>query len=105
MTRIMTRKAALQARLKDLQGRIGAIGQELESHQAQDWEDQAIEREDDQVLEGMGRSAQAEARAINAALARIASGEYGFCAKCGNEISDERLDLLPYTPFCKDCAP
>jgi hypothetical protein len=28
----------------------------------------------------------------------------GICQKCGGDISAERLDLLPSTPFCKNCA-
>lgn len=105
MTQVESRKAALEARMADLQGRIGAIEAELDSHNAQDWEELATEREGDEVLEGMGLSAQAEIRAIRAALDRITAGDYGFCAKCGAEISQERLDLLPYTPFCRSCAP
>lgn len=104
MTQVESRKAALEARMADLQGRIGAIEAELDSHQSQDWEELATEREGDEVLEGMGLSAQAEIRAIRAALGRIAAGDYGFCAKCGAEIAAERLDLLPYTPFCRSCA-
>jgi RNA polymerase-binding transcription factor DksA len=104
MTSTQKRKAAMEARLKDLQGRMGAIEAELGSHQAQDWEDLATERESDEVLEGMGLSAQAEVRAIRAALDRISTGDYGYCAKCGAEISADRLDLLPYTPFCRSCA-
>ena len=41
---------------------------------------------------------------INAALQRIEDGSYGFCVTCGNEISQERLDVLPATPFCRNCA-
>ena len=104
MTRIKNRKAALDARLADLQSRMGAIEQELDSHQAQDWEEMATEREGDEVLEGMGVSAQAEVRAIQAALGRIASGVYGVCVRCGAEIAEERLDLLPYAPLCQNCA-
>ena len=104
MTSIKHRKAALESRLADLKTRMGAIEQELDSHQDQDWEEMATEREGDEVLEGMGLSAQAEVRAINAALGRIASGDYGFCVKCGTKIAEERLDLLPYAPLCQDCA-
>lgn len=104
MKRIEDRRAEMEARLLDLQGRMGAIEAELDSHQAQDWEELATEREGDEVLEGMGLSAKAEVRAIQAALARISTGEYGLCQKCGAEISEERLDLLPYTPFCRSCA-
>ena len=104
MTSIKNRKIALEARLTDLQSRMGAIQQELASHQDQDWEEMATEREGDEVLEGMGLSAQAEVRAIRAALGRVASGEYGVCVRCGAAIAEERLDLLPYAPLCRDCA-
>jgi RNA polymerase-binding transcription factor DksA len=104
MTSMKDRKAALEARLSDLNTRLGVIERELDSHQDKDWEEMATEREGDEVLEGMGLSAQAEVRAIRAALARIASGEYGFCVKCGAKIAEERLDLLPYAPLCQDCA-
>ena len=99
-----TRKAALQARLAQLTARIGEIGAELGAAHSRDWEDLATEREGDEVLETMGQSAEAEIRMIEAALRRIALGTYGECARCGVEITPERLDLLPYTPFCRDCA-
>jgi RNA polymerase-binding transcription factor DksA len=104
MKRMEDRRAQMEARLRDLEGRMGAIEAELDSHQTQDWEDLATEREADEVLEGMGLSARAEVRAIEAALARISAGDYGFCLKCGAKIAEERLDLLPYTPFCQNCA-
>jgi RNA polymerase-binding transcription factor DksA len=41
---------------------------------------------------------------IEAALARMASGDYGVCMHCGADISEARLDVLPFTPFCSTCA-
>ena len=42
---------------------------------------------------------------IDSALRRIEEeGEYGYCTKCGTEIAPERLDVLPQTPFCRNCA-
>jgi RNA polymerase-binding transcription factor DksA len=52
----------------------------------------------------MGLSAQQELRMIEGALHRIEEGEYGFCTKCGAPIGEERLNVLPYTPFCRNCA-
>jgi len=52
----------------------------------------------------MGQSGLAEIDVIRAALARIEDGSYGFCVKCGERISEERLDVLPATPFCRKCA-
>lgn len=104
MTSVDARKVQLEARLADLNGRLAAVEEELDSHEAKDWEEAATEREGDEVLETIGASGQAEIRQIEAALQRIAEGEYGYCAKCGAEIAAERLDLLPHTPFCRTCA-
>jgi RNA polymerase-binding transcription factor DksA len=104
MIPVSQRKTQLETRLRDLRSRLAVIDAELDSHQSKDWEDLATERESDEVLEGMGLSGQQEIRQIEAALARIVSGEYGICATCGDPISDERLNVLPCTPFCRDCA-
>ena len=98
------RQATLLALQADLTTRIISVKQELASHQNPDWEDQATEREDDEVLEARAASAQLELRQTKAALTRLEDGTYGICAKCGTEIEDARLDALPYTPFCKNCA-
>ncbi|MFN3938831.1 MAG: TraR/DksA family transcriptional regulator [Gemmobacter sp.] len=105
MTTVAERRAELERRKEYLGRRLGAIEAELESHEARDWEDMATEREADEVLEGIGVAGQQELRRIEAALQRIEAGEYGFCTKCGAEISEGRLDLLPETPFCAACAP
>lgn len=105
MKSVAERRGELLARQSDLMARIEGIGAELDSHEAKDWEEMAIEREADEVLEDLGQSARAELRMIEAALARIDEGEYGFCVSCGAEIAEERLDLLPATPFCRNCAP
>lgn len=104
MIPVSERKAVLEARLAEIKARLEGIEEELDSHNAKDWEELATERESDEVLEGIGLSGQHEIRMIEAALARIAEGEYGDCAKCGAEISQERLDVLPWTPFCRSCA-
>ena len=104
MTTIEERKTQLEDRREELIERMRQVEAELASHSTPDWEDQAIEQESDEVLERMGLSAQTEVAQIDAALGRIAAEEYGFCTRCGAEISAERLDLLPFTPFCRDCA-
>ena len=40
---------------------------------------------------------------IEAALARLDAGEYGWCADCGEEISDRRLAALPFATRCRAC--
>ena len=41
---------------------------------------------------------------VEHALGRVASGEYGICESCGKSIPIERLDVLPYSTLCVDCA-
>jgi RNA polymerase-binding transcription factor DksA len=41
---------------------------------------------------------------VRAALARLDAGTYGRCEECGREIGRERLNTLPHTPHCIDCA-
>ena len=50
------------------------------------------------------RRREIEIQRINAALMRISEGEYGFCSKCGENISPKRLEFDPSTPMCVDCA-
>ncbi len=100
-----TRRKQLETRHADLAARLAAIDGELDSHISADWEEMATEREGDEVLETMGLSAQQEMRMIEAALERLDEGNYGTCVTCGEAISDKRLDVLPYTPFCQRCAP
>jgi RNA polymerase-binding transcription factor DksA len=101
MKSISERKAQLEQRLAQLNNRITSIAEELVSHSAQDWQEMAVEREDDEMLEDLGLSAQAEIRMIEAALRRMEVGEYGLCVYCGEPISQARLDVLPGTPFCR----
>jgi RNA polymerase-binding transcription factor DksA len=40
---------------------------------------------------------------VNSALGRIEQGSFGRCEGCGGEILRERLEALPYTPYCVQC--
>lgn len=41
---------------------------------------------------------------VQDALDRIEAGTFGTCEDCGGKISEPRLDALPFTPYCIDCA-
>ena len=104
MTTLAERRKTLEDRLAYLRRRLAGIETELDHEPTHDFEDYATEHEDDEVLERLGTSGQQEIRAIEAALKRMDAGEYGFCVRCGDEVEAERLDLLPFAPFCKTCA-
>jgi len=41
---------------------------------------------------------------VNAALERIRAGKFGVCEQCGRTIDVQRLQAIPYTSYCIDCA-
>ena len=127
------RKTQLETRLNELDTRIHKIEDRLDDPVTKDWQDQAIERadlvkrlekiedrlddpkdpdveeraterEEDEVLEFQGNAGLKEMEMIRAALARIEADTYGDCLKCGAEISDARLDIVPHAALCRDCA-
>ncbi len=94
----------LKARLKELNARLHVIEGELDEPAATDAEERATEREGDEVLEELGMAGINEIRMIKAALERIAKGTYGICLSCEEEISGERLESVPHTGLCRNCA-
>jgi RNA polymerase-binding transcription factor DksA len=43
-------------------------------------------------------------QAVDAALERVHAGTYGDCVQCGRVIAPLRLEAIPYTSFCFECA-
>ena len=50
------------------------------------------------------RRREVEMARIDAALQRLAEGEYGSCVTCGERIEPGRLELDPAIPLCLGCA-
>lgn len=98
----MTQK--LNARMADLLARAEIIEDDLRHPLDADWSEQAVDLADDEALEGVDEVLRAEIRQIRHALARIASGTYGKCSKCGDEIARERLLARPIATNCFECA-
>ncbi|MBP2235173.1 RNA polymerase-binding transcription factor DksA [Sinorhizobium kostiense] len=94
----------LLRRKRELYGRLMKIEEDLEQPMNADVPDRVTERESDEVLEGLGLAGQSEIRAIDAALDRIAAGTFGICVRCGDPISQERLQAVPHAPLCQVCA-
>lgn len=41
---------------------------------------------------------------VERALARLDDGTYGSCLRCNKPINEARLEAMPATPFCIECA-
>ena len=97
-------RAQLEERLQLLTRQVDKIEQDLRKAQNPDWQERAIETENDEVLERLDAQSLAEVRQIHAALDRIEDGTYGTCSSCGEPISNKRLEAVPYAVTCIVCA-
>ena len=59
---------------------------------------------DRQLLTSIGTQDAIRLQQIENALDRINQDKYGRCIKCGKEIPEERLEVLPYPLMCIQCA-
>ena len=101
---INERRKQIKDRIAELSAYLRKIGDDLEQPLPADLEDQAIDLEDDEVLQRLSAAHSQELRLLNNALNRIAKGDYGICAKCGEDISQARLDAVPHAVICRNCA-
>jgi len=69
-----------------------------------DFAEQAIDTENDVVVEALDREGHIELQQIRHALKRIEDGSYGLCGKCGAQIQEARLMTIPETELCIVCA-
>jgi len=69
-----------------------------------DFAEQAVQRENDEVLDVLSDAEQRELEQLDAALARIDSGCFGICDACGADIDPLRLEALPSADLCIECA-
>ena len=103
MTEEQTKTSLLEKQAK-LQQRLDAIKKDLQEEHSKDWEEQAQERENDEVLEALAAEVSEELKQIAIALNKIDSGDYGICSGCGEDIAKERLEVLPDADLCIKCA-
>jgi DnaK suppressor protein len=69
-----------------------------------DFEEQAVQMENEEVLNALDAEGRATLRKIEHALQRIEAGNYDICAVCDTHIPIERLQVMPYAELCVDCA-
>ena len=56
------------------------------------------------MAQAADRQRQQRIRRLEAALERIAEGDYGWCVSCGEPIGSGRLEADPAVPTCIRCA-
>lgn len=98
--RLLTLREQLRDRLRRLQADRGHEQQALSA----DFAEQAVERENDEVLDRLDEASRADLASVEAALERIEQGRYGLCEHCGSPIESPRLRSMPQATSCAPCA-
>src|SRR5213594_3701037 len=97
---------ALGARRQEAEARYRqALAQQLSGTAAGDsegvhgWKASREGSADLEIMEALDRTL----RQIDAALARLRAGRYGFCSSCSDPIPLARLRALPFATLCVPC--
>ena len=94
---------ARRAEIFDLRKSLRSDWQTL-SEPERELEESAVKENMARNLERFDNRGQLEIDAIDQALVRLENGEYGYCATCGEPISEKRLNALPWARECVECA-
>jgi RNA polymerase-binding transcription factor DksA len=89
--------------LRDEAGGQEGSGSEIadyDQHQADQATETFLREQDAAISEGL----KTELEQVDAARAKMEAGTYGYCDRCSKEIPADRLEVLPYTVFCIQCA-
>lgn len=97
---LIAKRRALFAEVSTVETNLQQISEDREP----ELEEKAQEERDARLLDRLDGRGKAELEAIDQALARIESGLYGACVNCGEPIALGRLQAVPETSFCRDCA-
>ncbi|HKY70524.1 MAG TPA: TraR/DksA family transcriptional regulator [Nitrospira sp.] len=92
--------------LKEIEGSLGQSlteDQQRRLESARDVGDQALMDLDRELGISLMEMRNRRRQAIDEALTRLTEGTYGICAECGIEISERRLDAVPFAKLCVEC--
>ncbi len=101
-------KSRLLARRAELSAHAGVRESAGETVELDQQRTGRLSRMDALQQQAMARAtrqrASDELRRIDAALERMAAGEFGCCVRCGEDIAAGRLDADPSALLCLACA-
>lgn len=94
--RLLDLKQEYQTRVYKIQNDM----QNPDTDMTQDWDDQAVINEQNDVRKNLLVEAKQNLELVNNALLRIENGTYGICTVSGEEIEPERLEAVPFATTC-----
>jgi DnaK suppressor protein len=99
------RKALVDKRrqLEDEVGRSALYGKGQEDDSIKDLGDQATTAYTREFLFELGNGDRRLLKEVVTALRKLDEGGFGECERCGEDITEKRLEALPFARYCIDC--
>ena len=95
--------AGLRAEVKEERAKSDKERERRSAREVQDRGDEANTEQWREANAAMIDHHAIEISGIQAALARVESGTYGFCVDCGESIGFNRLQAYPWANRCLEC--
>jgi len=89
--------------LIDEVGKTAVYGKDQEDDSIKDLGDQANTAYNREFFFELGNGSQRLLRDVVSALQKVDEGSFGTCERCGEAISDKRLEALPFARYCIEC--
>lgn len=95
-----------QAIIKEIEESLGQSlteDQQRRLESARDVGDQALMDLERELGISLMEMRNRRRQSIDEALTRLHEGTYGICADCGVEVSEKRLQVVPFAKLCVEC--
>ena len=89
---------------EELANRLESLSADMSKSHDADSSEQAVERENDEVIVQLENDTRVELQQVRHTLQRLEQGDYRICTKCEEDISAARLQAIPYSTLCINCA-
>ena len=103
LTQFRKRLVEKRRQLEDEVGRSALYGKGQEDDSIKDLGDQASTAYTREFLFELGNGDRRLLKEVLIALRKLDEGGFGTCERCGEVITEKRLDALPFARYCIDC--
>jgi RNA polymerase-binding protein DksA len=99
-------RASLEAERRHLRAQLGEL--ESDSEESLDFDENFADSAQVAAEQGENRALAGSLREqlddVDRALDKLDKGTYGLCERCGQPISEARLEAMPATQYCINCV-
>jgi DnaK suppressor protein len=100
---LLTKRQEIIREIEESLGQSLTEDQQRRLESARDVGDQALMDLERELGISLMEMRNRRRQSIDEALTRLHEGTYGICAECGIEISEKRLQAVPFAKLCVEC--